>query len=234
MSELNLQSFEKLQPKTTKSGKTRSDIAKSAIRKGKNGERFCAQFLTKESGLSFIRIPNSGARTGMTNRDRVYQYNEHQLESMIGDIYPPHELLYRYIIESKNYATFPFKKLEKGELPSKLNGWLYEICYDTETYLLFKDKWPRPMRAPLSFLFMKITNQGNWIVYNSGYFKNRLFFDELKCLPQYEVIYEPPGKLQQIGFNESWLVEDFCQFVKINSLVLFKKSNIFIEEKDNE
>jgi len=230
---LNVEKFEKLAPKTTKSGKSRSDVARSAIRKGKNGERFCANFLTEESGLSFIRIPNSGARTGMTNRDRVYKYNEQQLESMIGDIYPPYELKFRYIIESKNYAGFPFKKLEKGQLPAKLERWLYEICYDTETYLCFKEKYPRPMREPLSFLFMKITDQGNWIVYNKTYFEK--VFPGLNSLAMVKVKYTPPERLQSIGFSDTWYVEEFKDFVRNNKVALFEKSNIFLnEEKTNE
>lgn len=226
---LHITQFEKLAPKKTKSGKSRSDIARSAIRKGKNGERFCAHFLTEQSGLSFIRIPNSGARTGMTNRDRVYQYNEQQLESMIGDIYPPYELKFRYIIESKNYAGFPFKKLEQGKLPAKLERWLYEICYDTETYLCFKEKYKRQLREPLSFLFMKITDQGNWIIYNISYFAK--VFPNITTHHQFNVSYEPPEKLKSIGFEERWFIEDFREFVKNNKVALFERSNIFIKDE---
>ena len=230
---MNITQFEQLQPKQTKSGKSRSDIARSAIRKGKNGERFCANYLTEQSGLSWIRIPNSGARTGMTNRDRVYQYNEQQLESMIGDIFPPYELKFRYIIESKNYGNFPFKKLNKGELPAKLERWLYEICYDTETYLCFKEKHARPLREPISFLFMKITDQGNWIVYNEAYFKNVL--PNIKSLSSVQVHYIPPEKLQKIGFGDTWFIEDFKEFIKNNKAFLFERSKIFItEENKNE
>lgn len=219
---MDLQHFEKLQPKKTKSGKSRSDIARASIRKGKNGERFCAQYLSQESGLSFIRIPNSGARTGMKNRGRVYQYNEQQLESMLGDIYPPYELNLRYIIESKNYGNFSFSKLERMQIPAKLKRWLYEICYDTETYLLFKESYKRPLRDPLSFLFMKITDQGNWIVYNHDYFNK---FGILMS-PQYCVFYDPPKKLETIGFSNQWDIEDFREFVKKNSSILFTQRNM--------
>jgi len=222
---MDIQTFERLQPRTTKSGKTRGDIARSAIRKGKAGERFVVDFLTETTGLSWIRIPNSGARTGMTNRDRAFQYTEEQLESMLGDIYAPHGLQLRYIIESKNYASFPFKKIEKGDIPAKLARWIYEINFDTETYVIFKERSEKQLREPISFLFIKVTKQGNWIVYNKDYF-NKLFSGGIFMKPLYQVNYNPTEKLQKLGFGDIWFMEDFKEFIKKNSIILFERNNI--------
>lgn len=215
---LNVDKFEKLTPKTLKSGKSRSDVARSAIRKGKNGERFCANFLTEESGLSFIRIPNSGARVGKTNRERIFQFSEDQVASMLGDIYCPPKLKDFWIIESKNYASLPFKKLQKGLKPAKISKWLDEIIWDTITYTYYKEQ-KKVTRDVFSFLVIKITHENAWIVYNKKYFLTK--FPNLIITPEFILDHPVDQTLQNINFNNIWIMENFKQFFKNNKTQLF-------------
>jgi len=227
MSGIDVKDFEKFQPKITKSGRSRSDSARYAIRRGKAGEHYIVKLLTGISGVPWLRIPNSGARLGMTNRDRVFYYTEEQIESMLGDIFPPHQLHYRFIIESKNYGAISFKKLEKGEAPSKLTGWIYEINFDTETYLMYREKARHPLRVPLAFLVFKIKNQGTWITYNKSYFER---MGITKFNPTYTIEYnETTDRLKDIGYESTWHIEDFKAFVISNKDIMFKRSEIYNE-----
>jgi len=218
-----------LQPKRTKDGRLRSDVARSAIAKGKTGERALTDILTKISGVPFIRIPNSGARVGLTNRDRIHQFTEHQVESMLGDIFPPHELRYHMIIESKNYASLAFKKLSQGKLPALLEEWISEILYDIESYLIFKERYKRKIREPLGFLGFKITKQGTWIAYSKTYFE-KLCLDKFN--PTYTVLYRNISpRLEQIGYGMEWYIEDFKTFVINNKINMFELSPDAQDEK---
>jgi len=199
----------------TADGRDRSKIGKSAKRKGKTGERFVAEMLSKYSGLPFRRIPNSGGFVGKTNRNKILECTEDQSEGLLGDILPPMILKKRFVLESKNYKTFAWLKLESGQVPAKLNGWIDENLFDIETYLLAGYK-----RTPLGFLIFKITNQGTWIVYNKQYFE----LLEIKYFnPKYTISHPISNTLQDKGFGNTFFIEDFEEFVKINSTELFQR-----------
>lgn len=220
MSGIDVKDFEKFQPKITKSGRSRSDSARYAIRRGKAGEHYIVKLLTGISGVPWLRIPNSGAFIGSTNRERIFNYIEEQTYSLLGDIYPPQNLEKRFIIESKNYQTFPFNKISKGQMPAKLSQWIYEICYDTETYLMYSNKMGG-LRTHLSFLVIKVLNQGTWVVYNKQYFET---ININNFNPQYTVSFlQLPQLLKENNYGEIWFMEDFKNFLINNKSNLFKK-----------
>lgn len=205
--------LQQLQPKILSSGRTRSEAGRHAKRKGKIGERNVADFLKEISGEPFLRIPSSGAFIGKSNRDRILMYREEQVDAMLGDIFPPPNLLYRFIIESKFYKDFAFKKLQKNEAPAKLIEWIGENCYDTVTYLSAHFS-----REPLPFLVFRITRQGEYIVYNKKYFEKIVKVFN----PQFNIKYTPNQELIDIGFGDEWYIEDFKTFITNNQKELFK------------
>jgi len=200
--------------------KKRSQQAKSAINKGKTGEKTIVDLLKKYSGMFWCRIPSSGARIGKSNRDKVNQMSENQIEAFLGDIFPPAELSHRFIIESKNYATFPFPKFErflkgKDTIPAQLDGWINEFQYDTETYLMSKYK-----REPISFLFMKITGEGQWVVGNVAYFKQ--IFPDIQYPEETAYFDKDPFDVpKNKGYSNTWFFADAKEFVALNEKVLF-------------
>lgn len=218
MDEQFIKQLEKSQIKTCKNGKTRSEIGKSSKRKGKSGERKIADLLTKISEVPFIRIPNSGAQLGKANRHRIEQYFENHVEAMLGDIFPPRGLKYRFIIESKNYKSFPWKKIENGECPAKLEGWVGEINYDTETYLMCQYS-----RDPIPFLGFNITGEngrgeGLYICYNEKYYIDK----KILTKPLYKVNISINEFMKNKGFDDNWIVENLEEFIIRNKDILFQ------------
>jgi len=188
--------------------------------KGKTGEKTIVDILKKHSGLFWMRIPNSGATLGQSNRDRIFQMSENQIDAFLGDIFPPLELKYRWIIESKNYATFPFKKFDnfvagKDKIPAQLDGWIDEFQYDTETYLMSKYT-----REPFSFLFMKITGHGQWIVGNATHFSH--MYPNIQYPPGTKTFNKKPfDALIQRDYGMTWFFADAKEFVALNEKILF-------------
>jgi hypothetical protein len=117
----------------TKNGKDRSKIASANGKKGKKAERDISKILNIYSGSNFQRIIGSGAFTGQKNRSRANNLTKSQLQNSLGDICPPETLFYRFIIESKHYKSFPWKKYESGVVPANLKKWINEIQFDIET-----------------------------------------------------------------------------------------------------
>lgn len=188
--------------------------------KGKTGEKTIVDILKLHSGLFWMRIPNSGAQLGQSNRNRVLEMSENHIEAFLGDIFPPAELSYRWIIESKNYAKFPFKKLQKffegkDEIPAQLNGWIDEYQYDTETYLMSKYK-----REPFSFLFMKITGHDQWIVGNATHTSH--MFPAIQYPKDTKTFNKKPfDALLQRDYGMTWFFTPAKEFIELNAKILF-------------
>lgn len=200
---MDITKLEKLQPKLTKSGKTRSQIGKSSKTKGKTGERYFADKLSEASGKSFIRVPNSGAFVGQSNRDRLLALSRTQCLISLGDIICPEELKHYMIWECKNYKNIAWSKIKKGIIPSLLNKWIGEIKYDIESAIMYIKHKPI-----LGFLCFKITRQGNWIAYNID-INNAI---KIISKPIYTVVFN----------NEEWHIEDFDIFINNNKSELFQ------------
>ena len=106
----DIEFFEKQNKKNTKNV-NRSAIGKSAKTKGKTGERYIADFLAKVTGMPFIRVPNSGAFVGSSNRSRMDNITSGMASLQLGDIISPEFLTHQFIWESKNYADLDFHNL---------------------------------------------------------------------------------------------------------------------------
>jgi len=198
--------------------------------KGKAGEYAIIKILDKYSGSKWIRIPNSGAQLGQSNAQRVHQLHESQIEALLGDIFPPGDLKYRFIIESKNYATFPFDKLQKaangsGEVPAKLLEWMEQVQHDCVTYLSTP-----ATRQHIGLLFVKITKMGEWIVFNRKYMKNLIDAvvppgSKLFAASVYGSYVDSEGFVKNSlpGYGDEWIWCSAEEFIKLNADKLFVK-----------
>lgn len=224
--DLKIEEFEKMnKTKLTKAGKNRSAVARSAKQKGKAGERYFADLLSAESGMSFIRVPNSGAFVGQSNRDKLKTLSRVQSIIHLGDIICPEELSHHYIFESKNYADLPFHQLlNPGNCPP-LIGWLEELLYDVESaHMYIKDK------TPIGFLCVKITRKGSWIVgnyQNWGKGSRKIIIGEPWLdlpIPSLRFKHEIKSDiLRAVGWDDDFYLTDFTTFIKKNKDALFEK-----------
>lgn len=116
--------------------------------KGNNFERETCKYLSDLTGLSFTRVPNSGAFLGGKNISRVENLSESQVQIFDGDIIVPDELK-DWSIECKFYKDFAWKKLFQSDGESQLNGWIKQAEETSKPY------W---------FLLFKINNAGKYLV----------------------------------------------------------------------
>lgn len=204
-----------------KPSRTRSQIGKSNKKKGKTYELEIVYLLCEQTGLSFYRNPSSGAFIGAKNRRRVAEITGGQLVSVLGDIIPPDdELKYKLILECKFYKSFPFPKLNKGEVPAKLKEWLEQVQFDAQTYLIGKRG-----KQHLAFLCIKINNKGNWIVFNEDYLKsttNKINISTDKI----EFSLEPLEDLKALGYGNKWIFTDLKSFFKFNDWIFEQSPNL--------
>jgi len=91
--------------------------------KGNTGERKIADFLTKLYGQKFIRVPNSGAFLGGSNRFRKASLDAGQIATFKADLIPPSNMR-KLVIESKFYGDFPFHNLFKNVDVPLLDKWI--------------------------------------------------------------------------------------------------------------
>lgn len=210
----NIVLLEKLQPKTTKSGKTRSQIGKSSKSKGKTGERFFADILSNVSGLSFLRVPNSGAFVGQSNRNKLQTLTRTQSIISLGDIICPEELKNYYIFECKNYGSnVDFHNMLLPSGSKNVLGWLNEMLYDVESAYMYL-KSPKPV---IGFLCLKLTRKGAWIIGNTGIINNyNIPFPVLYFTHNINEI------LANNGWNDIFFITDFSNLVKYNQEKLFE------------
>lgn len=89
--------------------------------KGSSFEREMAEHLSKVFGLSFRRIPSSGAITGGKNEHVLKTISKEQSMSLEGDIMVPIELSHLKF-ECKFYKEFSFTAL--FEENKQLDGWI--------------------------------------------------------------------------------------------------------------
>lgn len=194
----------------------RSKSAKRASRRGKAGEYAIVDLLTEASEQPWARIPGSGARIGKANRERILKYTKEQTESMLGDVYPPHHLQHRFIIEAKNYTTgISLKMLEKGKAPALLKKWIDEVNYDTVTYLMGTD-----IRRPAPLLYYKLKRMGQWICINDAYYNRE--FRGINIERSFPVVFHKSAEeLMDIGFGGAYSICEAKKFLQQNSEILF-------------
>lgn len=98
-------------------------MAQKSKQKGKAGERFFSALLSKHLGGSFVRVPNSGAFLGQSNRSRIADLSASQTLIHRGDIIPPDNLQY-LTIECKFYKDFAFHQLLDPNGVAVLDKWI--------------------------------------------------------------------------------------------------------------
>lgn len=117
--------------------------------KGNRWEREVADHLSAIFGLSFQRIPNSGAFVGGKNNFRKDTLSESQLLLSNGDIIVPDELKH-ISLECKSYKDFSFSSLFTTN--KTLDGWIEQSKSSDR-------QW---------FLVIKITHSGSFVVFNKS------------------------------------------------------------------
>jgi hypothetical protein len=207
--------LEELNPKVTKSGRTRSQVGRSSKQKGKAGERFFADILSSTSGMEFIRVPGSGAFVGQSNRDRLIKLSRTQQMISLGDIICPEELTHSFIFESKNYADIDFHNLLTYDGCKAINGWLGEMLYDCESYLMHV-KNQKPL---IGILCVKITRKGAWAIINADNLHNNGLSVPYPFL---SFNHEVPERLRFYGWRTVFYMCDFKTFCNINKSKLFE------------
>lgn len=198
--------------------KNRSEIASAAQKKGKSGERGCANYLTEQTEHNFERIPSSGAMVGGSNRNRIKRLSENQAEAMLGDIFPPRDLKYRFVIECKNYGKFAWKKFrEKKQVPALLAGWINEYLFDCISYETIEGK----SREHLGLLFVKITRAGEWMVGNTSAIEKvigkKLVFDDMDV----QYFDFDSDYADTLGYGKEFFFCEFKKFVDVNKDSMF-------------
>lgn len=175
--------------------------------KGKSFERDIAKHLASVFGLSFFRVPNSGAYTGGMNAHRVDQLSNEQVLLTEGDIVVPKELK-EISFECKWYKELSWNKIltsKDGEC--HLNSWIKQ-SQDTK-----KKAW---------FICFRINRQGEFVCFPLHY-----------CLITEFNIKTPlnyiTSKIQADGINGSFIITPLIGFFEENKETILNISKT--EEK---
>ena len=97
--------------------------------KGKSFEREVCQLFNKITGLSWVRVPNSGAFIGGNNAFRIQQLSDQQVLLTRGDIIPPEEFQHM-MIECKARKEFQFHQL--FEQNKEFESWIDQVEVDLQ------------------------------------------------------------------------------------------------------
>lgn len=180
--------------------------------KGKSGEYSIVNFLNKISGHNFMRTPSSGAHVGASNRDRLLKMTKGQIDILLGDLICPENTKFRWIIECKNYKEVPIHLLlgEKQEC-KEISEFINQLEHDVNSVLQLKIE----NRIHLSFLFLKITRKGEYIVFNKKYWFS--LFKDLK-INNY-IQFNKKSEIPDYG-NE-YIITDSKMFLENNKTLLF-------------
>jgi hypothetical protein len=140
--------------------------------KGKGWERELAKHLSQITGLSFVRVPNSGAFVGGKNQFRTNQLSQEQQLLMNGDIIMPIEWK-DVTIECKFFKKIGWQKLFDSEGESNLNKWIeqVEVC-----------------NKPLWFICFKINNNGSYILFKESSLKLFKYSNSLRYKKDYVIV----------------------------------------------
>lgn len=121
--------------------------------KGNAGELKIAKFLTTLFESQFMRVPNSGAQIGGSNRNRRTLMDDGQIAMFKSDIIPPSHMQH-LVIESKFYGDFPFHKLGTDHRIAQLDKWIDQT-------LVTLDK------GDIWFVVVRINHKGSFVLFDS-------------------------------------------------------------------
>jgi hypothetical protein len=166
-------------------------MAQKSKDKGKAGERFFCAMLSKHLGGSFIRVPNSGAFVGQTNRARILDLSSSQVLIHRGDVIPPDHLP-NLVVECKFYKDFGFHQLLQPEGVKILDKWIVQASSDA---------------GPDNFwiLLFKINRRGGFAVYDKRRFpdaeiSNHVVYDSnFVCLEAESFISRNADRIRELG-----------------------------------
>jgi len=188
--------------------------------KGKLGETFFADKLSKVSGFHFHRIFTSGASVGKSNNSKLMQLTQNQAESQLGDIYSPEDLKHYFIWECKNYAELDFHNLINNG-STQINKWIEELEYDLQSaFTLLKDNY----REIAGFLCVKITRKGSWIIGNKSYILKTFFENNIDNMKVNNILFfkkECNEVIKKYDFGDEYFMTDFESFITLNKDRLF-------------
>jgi hypothetical protein len=221
--------IDRLKPKATKSGKTRSEIGRSSKKKGATGERWFVDKLSEATGCNFMRVPNSGAFVGQSNRDRLMALSRTQGFVALGDIIPPDDLKYRFVFECKNYADLDFHNLINNDFNSKVNGWVEENLYDVESAHMCGQT------LLIGLLLIKITRKGTWVV---GNWNNISSKEKLVVPSPYINFYHAVSdNLAKQGYSNAFFMCDFDAWLRLNGHLferVIPETSLFQEHTESQ
>ena len=140
--------------------------------KGNSFERDICKYLGSLTGLSFLRVPSSGAHVGGSNFHRADSMDDSQIRIMDGDIITPEEWK-NWSIEAKFYKDLSWKKLFQPEGTAQLNGWIEQSKVTSKPYWL---------------LIFKINNSGAYCVLDKKVVRE-FKFKLPDCVMQYRKDY---------------------------------------------
>ena len=98
-------------------------------KKGKSFEREIVHIFEKNFGKGFMRVPQSGAAFGKSNRVRIEGIDENFVSQMTGDLVVPPG--FPFNLECKAYKDFEFHQVVYGSC-RKLDEWLEQAESDAE------------------------------------------------------------------------------------------------------
>jgi hypothetical protein len=108
-------------------------MANANKNKGKSYERVVAKHLSNITGLSFLRVPNSGAFVGGMNFHRSDVLSKEQVGMFEGDIITPVE--WNHIrLECKFYKEITWSSLFSKDGEPKINSWIKQNEQGTRPY----------------------------------------------------------------------------------------------------
>lgn len=125
--------------------------------KGKRVEREVCELLGGVFGLSFTRVPNSGAFTGGRNFNRVKTLSQGQNLLYRGDIIPPDELR-NLVVEVKSRQEFAFHQLVSDCGCSELEKWIGQVELN----------WRENERKGMFLLVFKPNRRGYFVCHREG------------------------------------------------------------------
>lgn len=154
--------------------------------KGKTWERELATHLSKVTGKSFLRVPNSGAYVGDSNSFRVDVLTPEQIGMFEGDIITPKE--WDHVrFECKFYKKIAWGQLWQKEGESQLNSWI---------------KQAEQGSRPFWFLCFKINNIGKFIVFSDD--------------PSLPYLFDNMLRYEADGLNGKYYIATMDGFFELN------------------
>ena len=155
------------------------------------------------------------ASVGASNRNRLIAMTKGQVDVFLGDLICPEDTKFRWVIESKNYANIPIHALlQEGKDAKQVFDFIDQLEYDVESLMNLKIE----SRQHLSFLFLKITRVGEYIIFNEKHWKQITVEDGDIKLGNF-LKFQKKSVIDTYG--NKYIMTDCKEFLKANKDLLF-------------